>query len=464
MMSRCAILVCGTVLLAALTVAATIDARAESLVFVTCMLVAGGGYVAALALVPRRPGSRHLLLVCLLLAVTWRGVLVTVPPLVSDDVYRYIWDGRVQRHRLNPYFTAPNDPEARPLHTDLTRRIDPTSAVLPTIYPPGAQLFFRLVTTLHESTLAMAGAIVVCDLLTLIVCWRWLAAAGRDPWWVLAYAWHSLVALEGAGGGHIDALGTLLLVTAGYALSCRRQLLAALSVAAAIAVKFLPVVLLPLFWRRLRPRDAAAALGLIGIAYLAFVSPEGGVPLGSLGAFAAHWRFNGPLFRLLEPVLSPAGVLVLAVLGGLVTAWRLRLLLGVDDPRSWAWPLAVTLLLMPVVYPWYLVWFTPFLTVRANWPLLAWTLTVPLTYLVWEAQLGGAGWVLPVWVVPVEYGIVALTWIGVWRTRLPAVRSGASERTGADADLHRGHDNSAGAGLHGALNSRWPDRSGSARP
>ena len=76
-------------------------------------------------------------------------------PLVSDDAYRYVWDGRVQRFGLSPYETVPNDPALAYLHTDLTRRIDPTSAALPTIYPPAAELFFRSVTTLHESVTSM---------------------------------------------------------------------------------------------------------------------------------------------------------------------------------------------------------------------------------------------------------------------------------------------------------------------
>ncbi len=420
------ILACGVVLLAALASASMFDARAYSGMFVGLMLIAGAAYVAALALVSRGPGSRRLLLVCLLLGAVWRAALAASAPLVSDDVYRYVWDGRIQQYGLSPYETTPNDTDAQHLHTDLTRRIDPTSAELPTIYPPAAELFFRLVTTLHESTAAIITAIVVCDLLTVLILWRWLATTGRDPWWVLAYAWHPLVALEGAGGGHIDFVGTLLVVTTVYALSTRRPLLAASTLALSVTVKFLPVVLVPLLWRRVRLRHLAFASGLVGLVYLPFITLGAGLPVGSLGPYAERWRFNGPFFSLLEPLLGPYVILAVATVSGLALAWHFRQTTQVDDPRAWAWPLAGALLLLPAVYPWYLVWLTPFLFVRANWALLAWTLTSMLTYLVWHAQLGGAGWVLPAWVMPTEYGIVAGIGFWVWRSAGTSARSEAS--------------------------------------
>jgi hypothetical protein len=87
--------------------------------------------------------------------------------------------------------------------------------------------------------------------------------------------------------------------------------------------------------------------------------------------------------------------------------------------------MAAALLLMPAVYPWYLVWLTPFLTVRTTWPLVAWTLGSMTTYAVWGAELRGAGWVLPGWVEPIEYGLVVGVAIWVW-TVGPARRQLAS--------------------------------------
>ena len=420
------IFACGFALLATLIATSILDAQVQSTAFLWLVTFASLAYVAMLVLVSRGAvGSRRALVGCLLLAVVWRGALLVHAPLVSEDVYRYVWDGRVQRFGYNPYESAPNDPALAHLHTDVTRLIDPTSAELPTIYPPVAELFFRGVTTVHESVLAIVTAVVVCDLLTIVVLWRWLVTSGRNPWWVLAYAWHPLVAIEGAGGGHIDVVGTLLVVSGAYALSRRRTLLASVALALAFAVKFLPVVLVPLLWRRVRVRDALVAVGVVVLAYVPFSGLSVNLPTGSLGAYAQNWRFNGPLFALLEPWLGTLTILALATVCGLALAWRLRVSLRVEDPGAWAWPMAAALLLMPAVYPWYLVWLTPFLTVRTTWPLVAWTLGSMTTYAVWGAELRGAGWVLPGWVEPIEYGLVVGVAIWVW-TVGPARRQLAS--------------------------------------
>ena len=86
--------------------------------------------------------------------------------------------------------------------------------------------------------------------------------------------------------------------------------------------------------------------------------------------------------------------------------------LNADSPTAWAWPMAASLLAMPTVYPWYLLWLTPFFTTRSTWPLLAWSVGAIATYLVWGYQLAGEGWVLPIWVVALEYGLVG--GVGLW--------------------------------------------------
>ena len=421
------ILACGVVLLVALAAAAALDARRQAEAFVGLLGVASLAYVAALVRIGRLDGrgahgpAGRAFAGCLLLALAWRIVLLGAAPLVSDDVYRYVWDGRVQQHGLNPLRSAPADPALSRLHTDVTRRIDPTNAALPSIYPPLAQRYFLGVTWLHQSVLAMVLAALACDLAVIGLIRRWLAATGRSCWWVLAYAWHPLVALEGAGGAHVDIAGTLLLVAAVYALSRRRSLLAAVGFAAAFAVKFLPLVLAPLLWKRIRFADAAAGALLVVLLYLPFLDGWR-LPIGSLGTYVAQWRFNGPLFRVLASGIGAAPAVGFAVAAGLAAAIHARVTRDRDDPAAWARPLAATVCLLPAIYPWYLVWLIPFLGPAVNWPLVVWTLASMLTYTVWTPHLAGDGWVLPVWVEPVEYGAVAAVAWWTWRNGRRRVR------------------------------------------
>ena len=101
---------------------------------------------------------------------------------------------------------------------------------------------------------------------------------------VLAYAWNPLLAIEVAGSGHIDIVGALLLVVSAAALGRRWRATAAVGLGLAIAVKLLPIVLLPLYWKRVRIRDAALAAGVVGLLYMPFLN-HGRIPIGSLGTY-----------------------------------------------------------------------------------------------------------------------------------------------------------------------------------
>jgi hypothetical protein len=95
------------------------------------------------------------------------------------------------------------------------------------------------------------------------------------------------------------------------------------------------------------------------------------------------------------------------VLGALAAIW-LRRIREVSDPGAWAWPMAIALVCGPVIYPWYLLTFTPFLVTAATLPLLAWTLSVIPTYIVWQLAGSGGRWVVPAGVLVFEYGLAAI--------------------------------------------------------
>ena len=408
------VLALGIVMLSVFLLLGLIDARQRVGVFLALMAIASIAYLLVIWLVhSRQPGSTTALVGCLVLGLIWRVVLVGAAPIVSDDVYRYLWDGRVQHHGLSPYQSVPDDPRLESLHTDLTKQIHPTNAALPAIYPPLAQRLFYGVTFVHESVEALAVAMVVADALIVVLLWRWLVAAGRNRWWVLAYAWHPLVVLEGAGGAHIDTFGTLLLVASAFALSRRRSLFASVTFAGAIAVKFVPIVLVPLLWRRIRLVHAVAAIVVLALLYLPFLR-DGALPVGSLGNYLSHWRFNAPFFRWLEPFFGVPVVVVASLGAGLTTAGFARRSMRRDDPRAWAWPIAAAVVLMPAIYPWYLVWLTPFLTVVGTFPLAIWTVMSISTYVVWASELAGEGWNLPLWVELFEYSCVAVSAVGIY--------------------------------------------------
>jgi len=349
---------------------------------------------------------RRVVVIGLVLAAVWHIGFLRVPAGADDDIHRYVWDGRLQRLGYNPYIVVPSDPAAQGLHTAETRNLN--NPDLPSPYPPGAQLFFRAVTAIQESTFALKIAFVVCEFAIVFVLLDVLRYERQGAHLVLAYAWNPLLAIEVAGRGHIDIVGALVLLVSAAALGRRWRATAAVGLGLAIAVKLLPIVLLPLYWKRVRIRDAALAVAVVGLLYVPFLN-HGRIPIGSLGTYVQNFRFNGPVFAMLDQVAPPQLLAGLAVVVGLVTATWLRSAAPEWSPDIFAWPMAACLLCAPAVFPWYLLWLLPFLRSASTLLIIVWTVSIIPTYVMWHLRTLGRPWgPLPGWVMLLEYGCVAI--------------------------------------------------------
>jgi alpha-1,6-mannosyltransferase len=398
------------VLGAALCVALTICSRnfgdRGGPYFMASLTVAGIVYLLAIREFFARPRfARHVVAIGLVLAAVWHIEFLQRPSGTDDDIHRYVWDGRLQRLGYSPYLVVPSDPAANGLHTPETRGLN--NPDLPSPYPAGAQLFFRAVTAIQESTFALKVAFVVCEFAIVFVLLDVLRSTRQGAHLVLAFAWNPLLAIEVAGSGHIDIVGALLLVVSAAALLRRWRATAAVALGLAVAVKFLPLVLLPLYWKRVRIRDAALAAIVVGLLYVPFLD-RGRIPIGSLGTYVQTFRFNGPVFVALDRAAPPQLLAGLAVLVGLATATWLRSTALEWSPDAFAWPMAATLLCSPAVFPWYLLWLLPFLMSASTLLISLWTVSIVPTYVMWHMRTLGRPWgALPGWVMLLEYGCVA---------------------------------------------------------
>ena len=154
-------------------------------------------------------------------------------------------------------------------------------------------------------------------------------------------------------------------------------------------------------------RDAALAAIVVGLLYVPFFN-HGRVPIGSLGTYVQRFRFNDPVFATLERVTSPQVAAGLAVLVGFLTAIWMRKKSAEGSSDAFAWPMAASLLCAPVVYPWYLLWLLPFIRSTSTVPIMIWTLSIIPTYYVWHLRTVGRPWLVPDWIMMLEYGSVAV--------------------------------------------------------
>ena len=395
----------GAILLVALTICSRKLSSVGEPSFIIPLAVAGIAYLLAIREFFSTPRFPHrVIVVGLVLAALWHLPFLLMPPGSDDDVHRYVWDGHVQRLGYNPYIVVPSDPALGGLHTPETRTLN--NPDVPSPYPAGAQLFFRAVTAIHESIFALKVAFVVCDFAIVLVLLDILCCSGQEAHWVLAYAWNPLLATA-AGSGHIDIVGVLLLLVSVAALVRRWRAVAALAFGLAVSVKLLPIVLLPLYWRRVRMRDAALAAIVVGLLYVPFFN-HGRIPIGSLGTYVQRFRFNDPVFATLERVTAPQVAAGLAVLVGFLTAIWMRRKSAEGSLDAFAWPMAASLLCAPVVYPWYLLWLLPFIRSTSTVPIMVWTLSIIPTYYVWHLRTVGRPWLVPNWIMMLEYGSVAI--------------------------------------------------------
>src|SRR5438270_495098 len=185
------------------------------------------------AAVPARIG----LPIVLGFALTMRLLLVGQEPFLSTDIYRYIWDGRVQAAGINPYAYVPADPALATLRDGaIYPHINRADYAL-TAYPPLAQMFFLAITRLAETLTMMRLAMIACEVAIIAVVIDLLRRLDLPVTGVVAYAWHPLAIFEIAGSAHVEALMIALMMAGVWLLVRARRVLGAVAVALAMLVK-----------------------------------------------------------------------------------------------------------------------------------------------------------------------------------------------------------------------------------
>ena len=366
--------------------------RARAVQYVLWAGLAGALYAGAVALVPRSGAGAHALAIVLLAAIGMRLVTMLAPPLLSTDVYRYVWDGRVQAAGINPYLHVPADPALLPLRDGAIYPHINRAEFAPTIYPPAAQALFAATAQVWPGVWGMKAAMLLFDAAAAITALILLRIARLSPARLLIYAWNPLVLWEFAGGAHIDAAATGLTALAILAAVRLRPGWAGVALGGAVLMKLLPAALFPALWRRWNGRTPLLCGAVILLGY-AWYAGAGLKVFGYLPGYAAEEGVAGEgafLLRLLGPV--PGAHLIYAALcaAGLValagwTAWRpwpadaaLRAIVIAKDAL---WLGTATMVALSPHYPWYFAGLA-LPAVLAPVPAVLWlTIAAPVLYL-----------------------------------------------------------------------------------
>ena len=278
----------------------------------------------------RRTANRALLVI--LATAGAMRLLFLAPEPLSTDIYRYIWDGRVQAAGINPYRYVPADPALGFLRDEAIYPHINRADFAPTIYPPTAQLLFAAVTRLSQSVAAMKIAMLALEAVAIASIVLLLRHRGLPLTRVLFYAWHPLPVLEFAGSGHVDAAAIAFMLLACLTAQMRRPGLTGLALALATLVKFFPLAIAPALYRRWDWRAPAVGLAVVTLLYALYSSVGLGV-LGYLSGYTHEEELaTGEGFFLLSALARgaalPARATELYLLAGMAILAGLGLVTG----------------------------------------------------------------------------------------------------------------------------------------
>ncbi len=299
-----------------------------------------------------------------------RLAFIGLPPeQLSEDVYRYMWDGKQQAFGMNPYWVAPVHPATDPLKDDpIYRKM--RHRVYKTVYPPVSQLVFAAAYKVFGSHVDLWRLLFfLFDAVLLLFLWM-LSKNKMAPFF---YWLCPLTVIEIYAGMHLDIIGAALLIGAVFFLIRRRMLAGFALLTLAAFTKYIPMVLFPVFlplfisWPRKKGEFSGAlkmALKICGVTLVVTAVVFGPYLSAGSGIFeqfiyySKHWEFNGGLFQLLKRMPPGGAVAVRAVLtAGLLAVITFKKRMSIIARMKLA--LLTLLLLNPVLYPWYLLMFLP---------------------------------------------------------------------------------------------------------
>jgi hypothetical protein len=357
---------------------------------------------------PQVGRSKSLVIIIVFFAIFFRVFLVPTDPVVlSKDMYRYIWDGRVQQNGINPYLYPPSSEKLRPLRDDkIYPNINRKDFL--TIYPAGAQLLFGIFHIMAGNRIfGFKGLMVFFDVMTVLVLLALLKAYDFEETRLFIYAWNPLVIFEIGYSGHLEGVTVFLMVLAFYLNVKKRKTPAVIALAFSSATKLYPALMLPaLLNRGERIKGVIVFVGSFLLFYLPFLT-AGNKITGFLPIYFKN-RYESfnlglkylimRLFPILDYFLLSKIFILVLVVAGISHFFREKQKEHVI--RSAYILLGLLIVLMPAsLHAWYVVILIPFLTFFPSMAWLFFTCTVALSYIKYVSPSG----IMPVWVLLIEY-------------------------------------------------------------
>lgn len=341
-------------------------------------------------------------------AIIARLLLVGADIYTSNDVDRYLFDGRIAFEGYDPYSISHDHPDLAELKAQWQPPEEHAAYV--TIYPPLALgLFTFAAATGVENAYVVWELMLFFASITIVFLSALLLKKLNKLNHIALIALSPILILEAGIGLHIDTFTTLAIVGAIYAWLHKKNALCGVIIALGVLLKLLPIMLLlPLFFLQKNIKSALilaiTCFITVALGYLITIT-LGLLPIGSIGVFFEKWRFASPIFNLLDNFFSVETTIVVLALFASILAAGIAYFCWCNRNNSqqpsifiaMQLALAIPLLISPVVFPWYLMALVPLLALAPNIYLLLWLLIMPLTYEVVSGYVCCNTWVPAQW-------------------------------------------------------------------
>jgi hypothetical protein len=372
------------------------------------------------------------LYVFIIAAIVIRFIVMPGAVTLSDDIYRYLWDGKISAEGINPYSYAPEEEQLKHLRdTDIYPKINfPNIA---TVYPPLAQFFFLLNVFIGNSILSWKIILFLCEAGLTYILYLLIRQFSLNPYRLLIFMFNPLLIIETYQSGHLDLIGVSLFWMAIF-LFYRKESTSILFFLGAALIKFYPLItaipfLIKRFWTKI-----LFILSCFALVTLPF-SLTGAMPMSGLLSYLNRWAFNNIFYvgfteflsalgmkiteifravingRLEIFYMSPAQIykaivlviLVMVIIDQMQKLRKTADFLNISYLQSSFFITGLMLLLTPTLHPWYLLWIIPFLIFVPNWSWLAFTLLIQLSYVVLIDYARDSIWEESIWILLAQY-------------------------------------------------------------
>lgn len=369
-------------------------------------------YLLSVFKIHKLPVNRRSITIVFTGAVLFRMFLLPGIPIHENDVYRYIWDGKVFTSGINPYKYPPIQASIKPGSPDRQTDFKKLKSIrdensgfyrrisfkdVTTVYPPLAQAVFALSALLAPgSILFMKFLFVLFDIGVVFLLYALLKSLKQNPLYVVIYAWNPLVLKEFANSGHYDAIAICCVTAAVYLILKEKYIFSSVFLGLGVLAKFYPLIFIPFFLLKKQYKPFLMSLAIVAAGYLPFIF-WGHTGLAAVfagfGTYAGQWSGNGFIFALIysfSSVFAKYPYLVSKmVCGGIfIIIWTLICFNKRDMTEKMFRAVTAMFLLSPVGVPWYFCWVIPFLCVYRKYSLISLSYLLILHYFVFTRDFG----------------------------------------------------------------------------